>query len=128
MLSSLKELSKHVVMVHGLSSVPYMSALSLGKLVVSLTSPRRYRASIEREANIIADLPRQYGKPEEWRFRKGTKDDILPVSKETLISTIKKCHQTLWGGGRLSPPMAIRGTLQIAIRQDPRRKETAQEW
>ena len=24
-----------------------------------------------------------------------------------LISTIKKCHQTLWGGGRLSPPEAF---------------------
>ncbi|MBI5374410.1 MAG: restriction endonuclease subunit M [Candidatus Schekmanbacteria bacterium] len=62
---------------------------------------------LEREANIIADLPRQYGKPEEWRFRKGTKDDIQSVNKETLIATIKKCHQTLWGGGRLSPPMAF---------------------
>lgn len=62
---------------------------------------------LEREANIIADLPRQYGKPEEWRFLKGTKEDIQPVSKETLIATIKKCHQTLWGGGRLSPPMAF---------------------
>lgn len=62
---------------------------------------------LEREANIIADLPRQYGKPEEWRFRKGTKDDIQPVRKETLIATIKKCHQTLWGGGKLSPPMAF---------------------
>lgn len=62
---------------------------------------------LEREANIIADLPRQYGKPEEWRFLKGTKEDIQPVSKETLIAIIKKCHQTLWGGGRLSPPMAF---------------------
>lgn len=62
---------------------------------------------LEREANIVADLPRQYGKPEEWRFFKGTKDDIQPVSKETLIATIRKCHQTLWGGGRLSPPMAF---------------------
>ncbi|MHB1155929.1 MAG: N-6 DNA methylase [Phycisphaerales bacterium] len=62
---------------------------------------------LEREANIIADLPKQYGKPEEWRYRKGTQDDIQPVSKETLIVTIKKCHQTLWGGGRLSPPLAF---------------------
>jgi type I restriction enzyme M protein len=62
---------------------------------------------LEREANIIADLPQQYGKPEEWRFKKGTQDDIQPVSKETLIATIRKCHQTLWGGGRLSPPMAF---------------------
>ena len=62
---------------------------------------------LEREANIVADLPRQYGKPEEFRFRKGTQDDISPVNKEVLISTIKKCHQTLWGGGRLSPPEAF---------------------
>jgi len=62
---------------------------------------------LEREANIIADLPKQYGKPEEYRFRKNTKDDILPVSKESLIATIKKCHNTLWGGGRLSPPLAF---------------------
>ncbi len=62
---------------------------------------------LEREANIIADLPKQYGKPEAWRFRKNTKDDIQPVSKESLIATIKKCHDTLWGGGRLSPPLAF---------------------
>ncbi|MDO8684208.1 MAG: N-6 DNA methylase, partial [Armatimonadota bacterium] len=62
---------------------------------------------LEREANIIADVPRQYGKPEEWRYLKGTSEDIQPVSKESLIATISKCHQTLWGGGRLSPPMAF---------------------
>jgi len=61
----------------------------------------------EREKNIVADLPKQYGKPAEWRFRKNTKDDIRPVSKESLIATIKKCHDTLWGGGRLSPPLAF---------------------
>ena len=61
----------------------------------------------EREENIIADLPRQYGKPEEFRFRKGTQDDISPVNKKVLIATIKKCHQTLWGGGKLSPPEAF---------------------
>lgn len=62
---------------------------------------------LEREANIVADLPKEYGQPEEWRYKKGTKEDIQPVNKETLIATIKKCHQTLWGGGRLSPPMAF---------------------
>ena len=58
---------------------------------------------LDREANIIADLPKQYGKPEEWRFKKGTKEDIQPVSKEALIATIRKCHQTLWGAA-VSPP------------------------
>jgi type I restriction enzyme M protein len=63
---------------------------------------------LEREANIIADLPRQYGKPEEYRFYKGDpNNDIQPVSKESLIGAIKKCHQTLWAGGKLSPLAAL---------------------
>ncbi|MDR3296327.1 MAG: type I restriction enzyme HsdR N-terminal domain-containing protein, partial [Clostridiales Family XIII bacterium] len=63
--------------------------------------------ALEREMNILADLPKAYGKPQEYRFYKGDKDnDIQPVSREDLMSAIKKCHQTLWGGGRLSPPTA----------------------
>ena len=57
----------------------------------------------KREVNIIADLPRRYGKPEEFRFWKGTDNDLPPVNKEVLSSTLKKCHETLWGGGKLSP-------------------------
>jgi len=64
-------------------------------------------AVLEREANIIADLPVQYGKPEEFKYLKGGPLDIQPVSKEDLITAIKKCHQTLWGGGKLSPPAAF---------------------
>ena len=44
------------------------------------------------------------------RYAKLTGDpnnDIQPVSKEALISAIKKCHQTLWAGGKLSPPAAL---------------------
>lgn len=62
---------------------------------------------LEREQNIVADLPIQYGKPEEFKYRKGSSLDIKPVKREELISAIKKCHQTLWGGGRLSPPAAF---------------------
>ena len=61
----------------------------------------------EREENIIADLPKAYGKPQEFRFYKGAENDIKPVAREELIAAIKKCHQTLWGGGRLSPPTAF---------------------
>lgn len=63
--------------------------------------------ALEREANIVADLPSAYGRPEEFKYRKGTPIDIAPVDKEHLISAIKKAHQTLWGGGRLSPPAAF---------------------
>jgi type I restriction enzyme M protein len=62
---------------------------------------------LERERNIVADLPAQYGKPEEFKYRKGGLLDTQAVSREQLISAIRKCHQTLWGGGRLSPPAAF---------------------
>jgi type I restriction enzyme M protein len=62
---------------------------------------------LEREENIIADLPRSYGRPEEYKYRKGGPLDIEKVSKWALMMAIEKCHQTLWGGGRLSPPAAF---------------------
>lgn len=62
---------------------------------------------LEREQNIIADLPEQYGKPAEYKYHKGSSLDIRAVNKEDLIAAIKKCHQSLWGGGRLSPPAAF---------------------
>ena len=83
--------------------------------------------ALEREQNILADLPRAYGKPQEFRFYKGTDNDIKPVSREDLIAAIKKCHQTLWGGGRLSLPTAF-GELcklifvKISDEQKPRKK------
>ncbi len=69
----------------------------------------RFKA-LERDANIIADLPASYGAPPEYKYRRGSSvgwQDVRPVSKEELISAIRKCHQTLWGGGRLSPPAAF---------------------
>ena len=68
---------------------------------------------LEREKNIVADLPIRYGKPQEFKFYKGTELDIQPVSKAILISAIRKCHQTLWGGGRLSPPTAFSELCKI---------------
>jgi len=65
---------------------------------------------LERDRNVVADLPTRYGRPPEWKYRKGVSKewlDIRPVSKGDLIAAIKKCHQTLWGGGRLSPPAAF---------------------
>lgn len=65
---------------------------------------------LERDKNVVADLPIGYGNPPEWKYKKGTSKewlDIRPVSKGELIAAIRKCHQTLWGGGRLSPPAAF---------------------
>lgn len=88
---------------------------------------------LEREKNILADLPKAYGKPQEFRFYKGTDNDIQKVSYQDLITTIKKCHQTLWGGGRLSPPTAF-GELcklifvKISDEKKPRKKGEAYQF
>lgn len=63
--------------------------------------------ALEREQNIIADIPLRYGKPEEFKYFKNGALDIRAVSKEELISAIKKCHQSLWEGGKRTPPEAF---------------------
>jgi type I restriction enzyme M protein len=88
---------------------------------------------LEREANIVADLPRRYGKPEEFKYRKGGALDIQPVSRETLIAAIQKCHQTLWGGGKLSPPAAFGELCKVIFvknsdEQTPRKKGEPYEF
>jgi type I restriction enzyme M protein len=62
---------------------------------------------LEREKNIIADLPRSYGKPEDFKYHKGGSLDIKGVDKWTLMLALHKCHQTLWGGGKRNPPAAF---------------------
>ena len=58
----------------------------------------------ERERNRMADIPVRYGRPPEWRFYKNkTGQDLTAVPREELRSAIRKCHQTLWEGGRRSP-------------------------
>ncbi len=66
--------------------------------------------ALERDGNQVADLPINYGKPPPYKFVKGGIDgkrDIAAVEKGDLIAAIDKTHQTLWGGGRLSPPAAF---------------------
>ena len=62
----------------------------------------------ERERNIIADIPVRYGRPPEWRFYKNVPgNDLAGISREELRAAIRKCHQTLWEGGRRSPIAAF---------------------
>lgn len=62
----------------------------------------------EREKNVIADIPKKYGKAPKYRFIKGDSvNDIKEVSKEELIRALKKSHDTVWQGGRLAPTTAF---------------------
>lgn len=66
--------------------------------------------ALERDRNQVADLPIDYSAPPSFKYRKGgglASLDIAPVGKGELMEAIRKCHQTLWGGGRLSPPAAF---------------------
>ena len=35
---------------------------------------------LEREANVVADLPREYGKPLEWKYKKGAGPDGISAA------------------------------------------------
>ena len=62
----------------------------------------------ERERNHITDFPVRYGDPPPWRFYKDEPGKDLPaVPREELRAAIRKCHQTLWEGGRRSPIAAF---------------------
>ena len=62
----------------------------------------------ERERNHITDIPVRYDNPPEWRFYKNVAgQDLVGVSREELQAAIRKCHQTLWEGGRRTPIAAF---------------------
>ena len=62
----------------------------------------------ERDRNHLTDIPTYYGRPPEWRFyKKGNGNDLAAVPREELRTAIRKCHQTLWEGGRRSPIAAF---------------------
>ncbi len=64
--------------------------------------------SLERERNHLSDIPTRYGHPPEWRFlKKHPEKDLTAVPREELRAAIRKCHQTLWEGGRRSPIAAF---------------------
>ena len=62
----------------------------------------------ERDKNHLTDIPIRYGRPPLWRFlKKAPGRDLTAVSREELRAAIRKCHQTLWEGGKRSPIAAF---------------------
>lgn len=63
---------------------------------------------IEREKNVIADIPKKYGKAPKYRFVKNDPiNDIKTISKGELIKVLEKSHDTVWQGGKLAPTTAF---------------------
>ena len=83
----------------------------------------------ERDRNHLADIPTGYGEAPAWRFLKGTPGrDLTAVSLEELRASIRKCHQTLWEGGKRSPIAAFGEFCKLVFikhrdEKDPDRKE-----
>ena len=64
--------------------------------------------SLDRDRNHLTDIPISYGDPPAWRFYKNKpRQDLAAVPREELRAAIRKCHQTLWEGGRRSPIVAF---------------------
>jgi len=62
----------------------------------------------ERAKNVIADIPKKYGKTPKYRFIKGEADkELKTVSIEELIRALEKAHDTVWQGGRFDPTDAF---------------------
>ena len=62
----------------------------------------------EREKNVISDIPKKYGKTPKYKFIKGEKDHELSIiSREDLIRTLEKSHDTVWQGGERDPTDAF---------------------
>ena len=62
----------------------------------------------ERERNHLTDIPKRYGQPLPWRFYKNKPgQDLAAIPREELRAAIRKCHQTLWEGGKRSPIAAF---------------------
>lgn len=63
---------------------------------------------IEREKNVIADIPIKYGKAPKFRFEKGNiEKELKIVSRGELIRALEKAHDTVWQGGKMAPTMAF---------------------
>jgi type I restriction enzyme M protein len=88
----------------------------------------RYPAG-ERDKNHLTDIPKRYGKPPQWRFYKNKPgQDLSAVPREELRAAIRKCHQTLWEGGRRSPIAAFGEFCKIIFvkhrdEKDPERED-----
>jgi len=64
--------------------------------------------SMEREENVIADIPIRYGKVTKFKYKKGDIDwDLKEVTRDELLHKFQQSHDTLWEGGKRNPAEAF---------------------
>ena len=83
--------------------------------------------AMERDQNVIANIPVRDGEVPAWRYRKGDPNwDLQVVGKGELTRVLGKCHDTLWQGGKLAPTDAfdeLSKILFIKIRDEKRPRD-----
>ena len=62
---------------------------------------------LERERNVIADIPKNYGNIPVYKFQRGGQTDLDTVDANHLSRVFDQCHNELWSGGRLDPTEAF---------------------
>jgi len=63
---------------------------------------------IEREKNIIADIPIRYGKVIQYKYKKGDPDwDPREADRNEVLAKFQQCHDILWEGGKRNPAEAF---------------------
>ena len=90
----------------------------------------------ERDKNHI-QMPARYGKPPPWRFYKGgfriedgkrvSAADLPAIPREELRAAIRKCHQSLWEGGRRSPIAAFGEFCKLIFVKHRDEKDTSRQ-
>ena len=86
---------------------------------------------MEREKNVISQIPVSYGQAPKYRFKKEKKsskenrNSLKIVSREELIKTLEKCHDTVWQGGKLNPSDAFDEVSKILFCKLQDEKKTA---
>ena len=60
--------------------------------------------SRERKKNIIADFPIRFGKPQDWKFKKGDPNwELAKANTSQLMSIFSNSHDIIWEGGKKNP-------------------------
>jgi len=71
-------------------------------------SPRKHwrvrgYGGLERDENIIADIPSNYGDTPEYRYYRSSDSDLTEVNAAELNRIFNQCHNVLWSGGKSDP-------------------------
>ena len=85
---------------------------------------------LEREENVIPDIPVNYGNVPEYMFiRTGTRD-LEEINAAELSRIFDSCHRELWSGGRLDPTEAFdeMSKLMFAKLYDERRTPNGEPY